>query len=373
MFEATEIKNNLKKFIYFFLFFVLIFLISLSSFSQKVYNLEASYLVGSNLNKATDREFGQTSPNGIELIFHRYREGNNYWEKIYNYPHTGWSLTWVDHRNKTLGSSFSLSRYVNFVFWRRKYFDVFLKISQGIMYTSQVYESGGIFKESFNNAISQQLNFSNDLGLGCNIYPTQRLGLNCGVAVTHFSNGAISQPNDGLNLLIFKVGLIYVVGDRKNIQFICPEKPEDNKKIRFNISSAAGVKQLTAENEKKYPLFTLSAYFDKKLSRVNALNFGSDIFINTGVKYSVENNPTYKEKDFKRVGITAGHELFIDRVGVLTQIGYHLYSPYPAIAKFYQKFGMKYYITNKIYAMFTVRMFKFEVSDEAVFGFGMRL
>ena len=373
MIETTEIENNIKKFTYFFFFLVLIFLISLSSFSQKVYNLEASYLFGSNINKATDREFGQTSPIGVELSFHRYRNGNNYWEKDYNYPHTGWSLTWIDHRNKTLGCFFSLNRYINFVFWRRKYFDVYLKISQGIMYTSQVYESSGVFNERFNNAISQQLNFSNDLGLGCNIYFAQRFGLSSEVTVSHFSNGAISQPNDGLNLLRIKLGLIYVVGDRKNIYFKQPEKLEDNKKIRFNINLAGGVKQLTAENEKKYPLFTLSAYFDKKLTRVNALNFGADIFINTGVKYNIENNAAYKGKDFKRVGISAGHELFIGRVGVLTQIGYHLYSPYPAIAPFYQKFGLKYYITNKIFAMFTVRMFKFEVSDEVVFGFGLRL
>lgn len=369
--KTIQIENKRGKHLIFLTVFLFLFVVK--AYTQVIYNIEGAYLFGLNLNKKSDREFGQTSPNGIELNFDRYRNGNNYWEKAYNFPHTGWSLKWFDHRNMNLGSSFCLNRHINMILWRKKYFDIYIKLSQGIMYASQIYESGEKFNKKYNNAIGQRLNFSTDIGLGLNIYPFKHFGFSLGATITHFSSGAISQPNDGLNLLMIKTGIIRVIGERDSIKFKQPEKKEFDGKLRFNINIAGGFKQVNSENKKKYPLMTISAYFDKKISRVNAINIGSDIFLNTAEKNSIENNAKYSGTDFKRIGVSLGHELMIGPAGIMTQIGYHIYSPYPAISRFYQKYGMKYYIADKIFATFSVRIFNLEVSDETVFGLGMKL
>jgi hypothetical protein len=346
---------------------------SITVYSQLAYNIEGSYFFGSNINKKSDREFGETTPNGIELSFKKTRNGNNYWEKSYNYPQIGWSLKWFDHKNKYLGHSFCLNRYVNLILWRNNHFDFYFKLSQGIMYASKIYKSGDKFNKRYNNAVGQRLNFSTELGLGINIYPTEKIGISCESFLTHFSNGAMSQPNDGMNLLMIKLGLIYMLEGRNSIVYIKPEKKEFDKKIRFNINISGGVKQINSESEKKHLLITISPYFDKKLSHISSINIGADLFMNTAEKYRIDNNINLAGTDFKRIGISIGHELSVGPTGILTQIGYHVYSPYPAISRFYQKYGMKYYISNKIFTSFSVRIFNLEVSDETTFGIGVRL
>jgi hypothetical protein len=354
-------------------FIWLLFLASFDSRSQKVYDIGAAYTHGVNINKVSDREFGQTIPMGIEINFHRQKDGDKYWEKLFNYPQTGWSFIFIDHRNKILGQTFALSRYVNCVFWRSRSFEAYVKLSQGIMYATKFYESGTWFNEHFNNAISQPVNFSEELGLGFNIYPAKYFGINFAVTFDHYSNGAISQPNDGLNLMMFRLGAVYMIGNRKEISFKQPEPEEDDRSIRYNITAGSGIKQFSPENEEKYQQTTISFYADKKLSRVNALNLGFDLFMNKTVEYFIENDNAYKGKDFKRIGISAGHEFFIDKVGILMQVGYHVYSPYPAISSFYQKFGFKYYISDLLFVTFTNRIFQFGISDEITWGIGARL
>jgi hypothetical protein len=358
------------------IFLVFLWLFSLVPFkghSQKVYYLGASYSHGLNLNRVGDREFGKSIPSGFDLYFHRQREGNKYWEKLFNYPQTGWSLNWIDHRNKLLGHTFALNRYMNYVFWKGHSFEVYLKLSQGIMYATKFYEAGSRSNEHFNNAISQSVNFSEELGLGLNIFPAKHFGINLAATLVHFSNGAISQPNDGLNLLMFRIGAVYIIGEKENIEFKIQEVEEDDRSVRYNITAGCGIKQFSPENEEKFQLTTISFYADKKLSRVNAVNVGFDIFMNKAVQYAIENDSEYKGKDFRRIGVSAGHEFFIHRIGILTQVGYHIYSPYPAISSFYQKFGLKYYITDLLFVTFTDRIFEFTISDEVTWGIGVRL
>lgn len=356
-----------------FVFIWLLFLEILKAQSKNIYTIGGSYLFGSNINKNSDREFGQTNPIGIEIYFHHNRNGSKYWEKVYNYPHTGWTLTWIDHKNEILGNLVSLNRYIDYVFLRKKYFEFYLKAAGGIMYATKFYETGTIGNNNFNNAISQPVNFSSQLGLGFYIYPVNNLGVHFSGTISHFSNGALSQPNDGLNLALIQLGLAYVTGKRFESFFNSPELEQYDRDIKFNIIMSGGVKQLTSENKKKYPLFSFSVYMDKKLARVSALNIGLDGFLNYGVKHSIENETPYKEVDFKKLGISAGHELFIDRIGILLQLGYHFYSPYPDVSRFYQKAGVKYYITDVFFAAITVRVFKFEISDEITGGLGVRL
>ncbi len=172
---------------------------------------------------------------------------------------------------------------------------------------------------------------------------------------------------------MFKLGAGYVIGERKNENFMRPAAEDIDKSIKYNISLGSGFKQIDNDNEEKYSLFSMAFYADKKISRVNALNAGFDVFMNKAVEYLIENNPEHKGKDFKRIGISAGHEFFIYKLGILTQLGYHVYSPYPAFSDFYQKFGLKYYFNDVFFAAVNLRVFKFEISDEITWGIGMRL
>jgi hypothetical protein len=351
----------------------LLFCVMLNIRAQNLYNVSLSYQYGSSFNYGGEPEYGNTVPSGVELNFNKQRCGEEHWEKIFNYPQTGWSLSLIDHRNKYLGSTIALNRYMNYVFLRKKRVESYLRLSAGFLYPTKIYGDNDHANKNYNSAVSQHLNFSAELGLGVNIYPTSRWSLNLGATLMHVSNGAMSQPNDGLNLLMFKCGAGYNIGDRKEMKFKQPDALEEDRSVKYNFFLGTGFKQIDNDNEEKYRLLTMSFYADKKVSRVNALNAGIDVFMNRAVEYIIERNPEYKGKDFKRVGISAGHELFIGKLGVLTQFGYHVYSPYPAFSNFYQKFGLKYYFNDMFFAAVNLRIFKFEISDEITWGVGVRL
>lgn len=360
---------KLRVIIFVFLFFSSVGILR----SQEVYGLGVSHQQGLNLKIPAAQSFGSSSPFGVEVNFHKQKRGNDYWEKQFNYPQTGWSLSLIDHKNQFLGSTLALNRYINYIFLRNKGLELYLKLSQGIMYATRTYVAGGHENENYNDAFGQKINFSQEIGLGINLYPTNKWFLNLGATAIHFSNGAMSQPNDGLNSLMFKLGVGYVIGDKAKMEFIEPDAEEDDRTIKYNIYLGAGFKQIDIVNEEKYNLFTMAFYADKKISRINALNAGVDIYMNRAVEHQIGNDPEHKGKDFKRIGISAGHELFIGKVGILTQLGYHVYSPYPAFSDFYQKFGFKYYVSDLFYLTFTGRIFNLEISDEVSFGIGVRL
>ncbi len=111
----------------------------------------------------------------------------NVWEKLYNYPYTGWSFAWLNHHNTILGHTLVLNRYMNYVFWRQKRFECYLKLAHGVMFTNNIYESGTNKNANYNNAVSQRFNFCEEIGLGIYFYPTKHLNINVSTTVNHFA------------------------------------------------------------------------------------------------------------------------------------------------------------------------------------------
>lgn len=353
---------------------VLLFLTIIGqAYAQGVGSIGAAYQYGFNLNPKNNREFGNTVPSGLELNFRKQKIGDQFWEKLFNYPQTGWSLSFIDHRNKYLGSTIAVNRYMNYVFMRKRKVESFVRLSAGCLYASNIYKNKDNTNKNYNNAISQHLCFSAELGWGLVVYPTSRLAFDLGATVVHFSNGAMAQPNDGLNLVMLKCGVGYSFGDRRTMSLKHPEALENDRRVKYNVYIGAGYKQIDYDNEEKYGLFTMSFNLDKKVSRVNAFNIGIDFFSNKAVQYIIEKNPDFRGKDFRRVGVSVGHEFFIHKLGILTQVGYHVYSPYPAFSPFYQKFGLKYYFNDVFFGAMNLRIFNLEISDEITWGIGVRL
>jgi hypothetical protein len=76
--------------------------------------------------------------------------------------------------------------------------------------------------------------------------------------------------------------------------------------------------------------------------------------------------------DYRRIGLYIGHELFINDLSVEAQVGYYVYSPFDYLGPFYQRIGLKYYISNTIFTSMTLKTHA--AKAEAVeFGVGVRL
>ncbi len=78
------------------------------------------------------------------------------------------------------------------------------------------------------------------------------------------------------------------------------------------------------------------------------------------------------DEDWKRVGVFIGHELFINKMSVETQLGYYVYYPYHFEGRVYNRIGLKRYFGDKVFGAITLK--SHGAKAEAVeFGIGVRL
>ena len=98
-------------------------------------------------------------------------------------------------------------------------------------------------------------------------------------------------------------------------------------------------------------------------------------FLKTHIRYKSvafpEDNVSGDE-DYKRVGLFVGHELFINKTSLITQLGYYVYYPFDFEGRMYNRIGLKRYFGDKMYGVLSLK--SHGAKAEAVeFGIGIRL
>ena len=123
----------------------------------------------------------------------------------------------------------------------------------------------------------------------------------------------------------------------------------------------------------------MSAYADKRLGHVSAIQFGVDVFFSNFLKeliyYQSVSFPELDvtgDEDYKRVGLFVGHEVFINKMSIESQVGYYVYYPYDFEGRMYLRIGLKRYFGKKLFGAITLK--SHGAKAEAVeFGIGVRL
>src|SRR5690606_36346220 len=206
------------------------------------------------------------------------------------------------------------------------------------------------------------------------------LGFQAGISLIHYSNANVKAPNNSTNTLAFNLGATYLL-DAQNEPEYQPQSEEKKftEKIKYNIVFRTGVNESDIVDMGQFPFYIVSAYDDKRLSRKSAVQIGADIFYSKFLEeliyfYSVaypERNISGDE-DFKRVGVFVGHELFINKMSIETQLGYYVYYPFDFEGQTFKRIGFKRYFGDTFFGAVTLKTH--EAKTEAVeFGIGVRL
>jgi hypothetical protein len=122
--------------------------------------------------------------------------------------------------------------------------------------------------------------------------------------------------------------------------------------VHFNVHLAAGLASTILVKDKNYLSLGISMYMDKRISRRSILNAGIDLFANYAFKEQISYDVNIEGPlpDFKRVGLMAGHELYMGKTSILIQMGYYVYSPYADDSNIYQRYGLKYRLHEHLFA-----------------------
>lgn len=360
--------------------FVLCLLFCWKGFTQQeeipeLWTLDATPFYGSVLLHNTDiSHLIREHPSGFILGFSKQTFGQKGWEAPFNYPDTGISLVYQDMNDPTLGKNFGLYLHYNFYLLNRH---LQFRVGQGMAYNTNPYDKEENFR---NNAYGSHLMSSTFLVLNY-LRPRilKNLGVQAGISLIHYSNANVKAPNTSTNTFAFNAGVVYDLKGEREVNFIRPEETRVEEPIRLNLVLRSGVNESDVINSGQYPFYILSAYADKRLGRLSALQFGTEVFFSNFLKelirfqsISFPEMQVDPDTDFKRVGLFLGHELFINKLSVVTQLGYYVYYPFDFEGQVYNRVGVKRYFGDRWFAALSLK--SHAAKAEAVeLGIGIRL
>ena len=342
----------------------------------KKYTMDISQFYGSILLHNPDISHLITNhPGGVIIGFNRKRFGHEDWEADLGYPDTGFSFVYQDMNNPTLGKHFGLYAHYNFYFFKR---NLQFRVAQGISYNTNPYDRTENFR---NNAYGTHLLSSTMLMFN---YHKENilagLGFKAGISLLHYSNANFKAPNTSTNTMAFNFGLTYDLNQAVELDYLEPEPKEKIKEpIRYNLVLRGGVNESDVINMGQYGFAIVSAYADKRLGNRSAIQLGTDIFFSNFLKeliryqsISFPELDVAPDTDYKRVGVFVGHELFVNKLSVVTQLGYYVYYPFDFEGRVYNRIGLKRYFGDKVFGAVTLK--SHGAKAEAIeFGIGIRL
>lgn len=313
--------------------------------------------------------------------------GEKIWEQMYRYPSWGVGVSVIDFYNpEEIGVPIALYGFFNSPFkrWNRCSFNY--EIGFGASFN---WKSFNPVKNKYNVAIGAGESFLIDAGLTMHYRLTNRLELESGFSLTHFSNGALKKPNFGINTIAPKISLKY--NFQAHPEFIKQEVPVCSKEREWLISTFVGAKNVIFDSvqidiyEKyegvTFPVWGLSTLYNRQVSHRSKLGVGMtfsyDGSMNAQVgveegKLDPVDSPFHEKL---QLSIYPSYELVINRVSLVIQPAFYLYrkklkkqSPV-----FHQRIGLKYYISNNTFVGITLRDYAFHVSDFVEWTVGFRL
>ena len=252
-----------------------------------------------------------------------------------------------------------------------------LRIGQGIAHTSNPYDridnpKNIAFGSTLLSSTYLMLNYKKERILN-------RFGLQAGLSFIHYSNANVKAPNTSVNTVALNVGVTYNV-DEEDIEYINDSVDKKfTEPIKYNFVFRSGINQSDIVGSGQYPFYILSVYADKRLTHKSALQFGAEVFFSNFLKELIRyestaqlNNGVTGNEDYKRVGIFAGHELFVNNFSVEAQVGYYVYYPFDFESRVYFRAGLKRYFGKKWFGALTLK--SHGARAEAVeLGIGIRL
>lgn len=343
--------------------------------TPELWTLDATPFYGSILLHNTDiSHLIRQHPSGIILGLSKQTFGREGWEAPFNFPDTGISFIYQDMKNPTLGENLGVYLHYNFYLLRR---NLQFRIGQGIAYNTNPYDKEENFR---NNAYGSHLMSSTYLVFNY-VKPQilRNLGLKAGISLIHYSNANVRAPNTSTNTFAFNAGLVYDVKGSREIDFLIPENALVKEPVRLNLVFRTGINESDVINTGQYPFYILSAYADKRVGRLSALQLGTEVFFSNFLKELIRfQSVSFPElnvdpdTDFKRVGLFLGHELFINKLSVITQLGYYVYYPFDFEGQVYNRVGVKRYFGDKWFAALSLKSHAAK-AEALELGVGIRL
>ncbi len=318
----------------------------------------------------------------------RQTKGEKLWERKFGYPSYGFGAYTATFLNTSkLGTPIALYAILKAPFKRWNRFSLNYEGGFGFTFNWEGYNPS---ENSYNLSLGANESVYIDLGANLTYAIGHYFDLGFGYSFTHFSNGALKNPNYGLNTFAPKISLAYHIN-----RFVPPlvkeESPPFQRKTSVDLSFFGGMKNvqytgnavdsITKYKGVNYPVYGFNAVLNRQVSFKSKLGIGlslgydgsynSTILVENGQLETVEGFHPKK----LTLSIFPSYELVINNLTVVVQPGFYLVrkasqNPSPIA---YQRLGLHYMIGKNLFAGICLRAYNYHVSDFIEWTLGYRL
>ncbi len=358
---------------------ILLVLLVQMSFAQQ--SAKYSYSLGAEVSKGIIHRHHEYighlikgMPVGLELSLQKRTYGAKAWEANYGYPTVDFKLSYYDLKNKEqLGHVVALSTGMAFHLLGKPALKNELQFyfGMGVAYATNPYDQE---TNNLNNVISSRFSYNGNLKLAYHHQFGKRLNTGIGLKITHFSNGSVKLPNNGLNLVSVNVMTTYKISKGEPQYIAAPAIQSFDKRVRFGAVVRMGWAESSPPGSGVKPVYALGFIVQKRVSLKSILDIGIEGFANKALEYEVTHSHSFDGDtlDYRKVGLMFGHELVVNKLVLVTQLGVYLYNPYAPQNILYTRLGLKYYFTDQVFGSFSLKT-HFAVAEVIEYSIGFRL
>jgi len=328
--------------------------------------------------------------------------GKYEWERVLNYPTygLGFSSFVFDERDAAdlVGNPSGVYGFVGLPLLRgkkKRFFHIDFDAAFGLTYDLNPYDP---VTNPYNDAVGSRILFYFDFGLSGNHRLSDRLDLDYGLHLIHFSNGRTRTPNLGVNMVGLDLGMKYYFNpitpyaryaDPSRQLALRPEfvpkseLPKYQKYSLWNIWGAAGLNTTNRDSSNivdgvvdlrgpTYFAATLAGEWQYKLTRSFSLGLGLNYFFDgsLGEMYE-EKTPSLWERS--TVGIGPTFDFYVQRFSFVGTVGFYVYRADPVKEvrnTMYLRGGIRYRVAPGFFVQAALKTMNGAVADYIEFGIG---
>ena len=311
----------------------------------------------------------QNGYNAFTLRVGTQATGRKEWQRIHNYPQYGLGFSAYDlggaEADSVIGAPGALFFYFGAPWARLGKFTFNTDIEIGLSYDFKPYNPDSNPRQ---DVIGSSVNVHFSLNFVLYYQLSNRMDINLGYALTHFSNGRSFTPQMGINLLGFNIGASYHFNPVKNYtklvdpdfqpnirpEFVQAEKPAIDRFHELQFMGAIG----TVLTQRPYGEPIGIRYMTSSISINHAYKFirrmksdvGFDIFydgslVETYPDWETRGATTFEKMTF---GTHLGFQYLIERFSFVYNLGLYVRKETTARGSFYMRAGGRIGLTDNL-------------------------
>lgn len=286
--------------------------------------------------------------------------GNNHFHN--NFPLNSWGIMLNFSpltNNENLGISFGITPYINMNLLKNKASKWKFRLASGLGYIQKPFND---ITNPKNMALGSYINNITDFALQYQTRITGGMVTKIGFGLQHFSNGAFTRPNLGLNLPYLS---LCIKAKKKNIDNKAAKPKITKEKNNFFVGSFYGTKTLTFSPAERHHVYQISGGYSFGFTRGDFIHLQTDIIFDESLPYLKDYDYELKSIDKVILGIFSTYEKKFGQIGTFIGLGFYIHSPYESFTGnwdyankggyLYNRIGVKYHITKKICAQVSTR------------------